>query len=225
VDTESESAGNAPEPHDAAPVAAERLRKPEPATPGAPEIAPRVEPSIPADQAAASQAATPPVFPRIVSTERVSQPERVAPPLPPEPARPPALAARDIQLHVGGPDGRVDVRLVERAGEVHVDVRTPDPRLAVDLRSDLPGLAQKLEQTGFRADAWHSGASGAAERPNAEPSTRQTAQHSGDSPRQDARDAREQQQQGRDDRPKPGDESNGRKPQRKDFAWLLSALR
>jgi hypothetical protein len=217
------SSGNAVDRHDdASPAAAERIRKPEPGTQSAAEITPGAELRIPADSATASQVATPPAFSRNVSTEPVSQPERVAPPPPPEPVRPPAPAARDIQLHLDGPDGRVDVRLVERAGEVRVEVRAPDPRLAGELRSDLPGLAQKLEQTGYRADAWHPGAGGAAERPNAEPSTRTTPQHSGDSPRQDAR---EQQQQSRDDRPKPGNESNGRKPQRKDFAWLLSALR
>ena len=145
-------------------------------TPGAPlksaepegaraETAPLPAPSADPSAAAADlRGATPPP---------AAKPEEpaVAPPTPhapvsavsasPEPAR---SAAHDIQLQVSGPDRRVDVRLTERAGSVEVSVRTPDSRLAGSLRDDLPALAARLEQTGFRAQTWHPGASAAERR-------------------------------------------------------------
>ncbi|MGA2259571.1 MAG: hypothetical protein ABSG53_33260, partial [Thermoguttaceae bacterium] len=63
--------------------------------------------------------------------------------------------ARDIAIQLQDPGGpRVDVQLVDRAGTVHVIVRTQDDGLARDLRSNLPDLAQKLNQQGLEADAW-----------------------------------------------------------------------
>jgi len=80
-------------------------------------------------------------------------PHRVPADLPPE-APQPASPARDIRLQVNG-EQRVDVRLTERAGEVQVAVRTQDPRLTGALRDELPALSARLEQSGFRAEAWH----------------------------------------------------------------------
>jgi hypothetical protein len=64
-------------------------------------------------------------------------------------------AARAIQLELRDADARVNVRLVERAGSIEVDVRTPDSHLAGSLRDDLPALTARLEQTGLRAETWH----------------------------------------------------------------------
>ena len=64
-------------------------------------------------------------------------------------------AARDISIQLpnfGGP--RVDVQLSDRAGTVHVVVRTDDSSLARDLRGNLPELAQRLSQEGLDAEAW-----------------------------------------------------------------------
>jgi hypothetical protein len=63
--------------------------------------------------------------------------------------------AREIQLQVNQGTQRVDVRVMDRGGEVHVAVRTPDAQLAGALRGDLPTLSAKLEQAGFRAETWH----------------------------------------------------------------------
>jgi hypothetical protein len=86
------------------------------------------------------------------------------PALPPgyDPAKTPG-AARDIRLEVSAGDQRVEVRLTERAGEVHVAVRTPDGHLAGALREDLPALSSRLNESGFRAETWHPGASGDTE--------------------------------------------------------------
>jgi hypothetical protein len=58
--------------------------------------------------------------------------------------------AQEISLQISSADDRkVDVRLVQRAGEVLVTVRTPDVALAHDLRQDLGSLTGKLAQAGY----------------------------------------------------------------------------
>ena len=52
-----------------------------------------------------------------------------------------ARPAQEISLQISSDgDRKVDVRLVERAGEVHVSVRTQDVSLAHELRQPLSGL-------------------------------------------------------------------------------------
>jgi hypothetical protein len=61
-----------------------------------------------------------------------------------------ARPAQEISLQISGAgDRKVDVHLVERAGEVHVIVRTPDVALAHELRQDLGSLTGKLAQSGY----------------------------------------------------------------------------
>jgi len=71
------------------------------------------------------------------------------------PTIPAASPARDISLQVPNPGGpRVEVQVTDRAGTVHIVVRTEDTGLTRDLRSNLPELTQKLNQQGMEADAW-----------------------------------------------------------------------
>ena len=67
-------------------------------------------------------------------------------------------APREISLHVGSGGHRVDLRIIDRGGAVHVAVRTPDSNLSNALRQDLPELSSRLERSGFRTEAWHPGA-------------------------------------------------------------------
>ena len=139
------------------------------------------------------------------------------PAVPPAPAAP-AAAAREIHLQVSGGDQRVDVRLTERGGEVQVAVRTPDSRLAGALREDLPGLAARLEQTGFRTEAWHPAASApesrgaAVEAKPAHPSAggQDAGRQGGRQPQQDSR-RRQPAPPGQPDAPP------------EEFSWLLSS--
>jgi hypothetical protein len=131
-----------------------------------------------------------------------------------------AKPAHDIQLQVSRGDQRVDVRMVERAGEVHVAVRTQDTRLAGALQQDLPALSARLEQTGFRTDTWHPPSTAEAQvlAPEASPFNsshqyNESQQHSG-----------QQQDQRPPHRPEtPGDEENN-EHQKKEFLWLISQL-
>jgi hypothetical protein len=132
-------------------------------------------------------------------------------------------------MQVGGGDQRVQLRVVERAGEVHVDVRTSDGNLAGAMRQELPALASRLEQTGFRAETWHGGAATEADRPQAADSSSGASQdNSQDAPRQDGRgqqDNPQQQQQQQQQRPWEDETVRGSKTNRKDFSWLFQSIR
>jgi hypothetical protein len=131
-------------------------------------------------------------------------------------------AARDITLQFSGGDSRVQVQVAERAGEVRVAVHTPDTNLAGALREDLPLLAAKLEQAGFRAETWHPAVTGSAEAPHAgEPSTGSPHQDAPDSQKRSAGGQQDEQQQRRE---APEAPASG-KASRKDFSRLFASLR
>jgi len=99
-----------------------------------------------------------------------------------------------------GDDTKVDVRLVERAGEVRVAVRTPDETLARTMREDLGSLTGKLSQTGFATESWapaRSGSSTFSEQHS--PSGNQDG-GSGQQ-QQQQQESQQEQQQGRGQRP------------------------
>ena len=196
-------------------AAREPVRKPEVSTAAAPEPAltahPAATPQPPAASDAKPREGAAASSPPAVATEPAAAPEA------PKPA-----AAHDIKLQVAGQgDQRVEVRVSERAGDMHVDVRTPDSGLAGDLREDLPALASKLEQTGFRAETWHP--AGAAERPRtAEAAPGGASQNSGRQPGQNGG----QRQRDPQPQPKPKAQENDTPTQDagKDFAWLFSSI-
>ncbi|MBM3747504.1 MAG: hypothetical protein FJW34_17090 [Acidobacteria bacterium] len=53
--------------------------------------------------------------------------------------------------------GQVQVRVVERAGEIKVAVHTPDTELAQSLREQLGELVQRLARTGYHTETWQPG--------------------------------------------------------------------
>jgi hypothetical protein len=136
----------------------------------------------------------------------------------------PAPVARDIRLEIGSPDRKVEVRLVERAGDIHFAVRTPDGRLADGLREQLPQLSARLEQSGFRADEWRAAEAGAPER--------RVHVDAGASGSADARqhgqpqDGRQDRREGEPRAPRDGEPENPRNKEKgKAFAWLMESLR
>ncbi len=64
--------------------------------------------------------------------------------------------AQQLSLSVSDANNqqKVEVRLVDRAGELHISVRTPDETLTHSLREDLSSLTAKLGQSGFEAEAF-----------------------------------------------------------------------
>ena len=71
---------------------------------------------------------------------------------------------RQISLKLSTDDStRVNVDVTERAGKVQVAVRTADHQLAQSLQTDLGDLVSRLENKGFKTEAWipatvHTGA-------------------------------------------------------------------
>jgi hypothetical protein len=73
------------------------------------------------------------------------------------PATPPSTN-RDITIRIpDSTDQGIAVRFVERAGEVHVSVRTGDAEMAQSLRGGLNDLANRLEDGGIRTEVWQPG--------------------------------------------------------------------
>lgn len=71
------------------------------------------------------------------------------------PDMPGSGAARDIALRLSSDDqSAVEVRLSERAGEVHVAVRSADPQMAESMRAHLPELVDRLGARGFDTEIW-----------------------------------------------------------------------
>jgi hypothetical protein len=73
---------------------------------------------------------------------------------------------RQISLKLEGPDSqKVDILLTDRAGRVDVAVRTADRQLAKSLQGDLGDLVGRLENKGFKTEAWVPAASHAVAAP------------------------------------------------------------
>ena len=64
-------------------------------------------------------------------------------------------AAQEISIRIAPPDSpAVDLRVVERAGQVHVDVRTTDAAMQTSLRQDLGTLTNSLERAGYHTETF-----------------------------------------------------------------------
>jgi hypothetical protein len=83
----------------------------------------------------------------------------------------PSQPLKQLSIQVGQEQQqRVQVQVVERAGELQVAVRAANPDLAQGLRQGISDLVGQLQQNGFHADAWRPGtpagaAPAAAEKP------------------------------------------------------------
>ena len=81
----------------------------------------------------------------------------------PEPQIKPSEPLKQISLQVGDArQDRVEVRVVERAGELQVAVRAASPELTQGLRQGLSDLVGRLDQSGFHAEGWRPGATAGA---------------------------------------------------------------
>lgn len=101
-----------------------------------------------ADPAASLQAVAKSGAPEAPQRAASSDPVENSSPLSPHPVR-------EISLRVGGgASDPVDVQIAQRAGKVQVAVRTPDSNLAKSLQTNLGELIGRLEQKGFRTEAW-----------------------------------------------------------------------
>jgi hypothetical protein len=169
------------------------------------------------------------------ASETVGAPATAAPPAAPAPMTetkdPPAVvhAAQEIAVSVASSDDqKVEVRLVERAGEVHVSVRTTDETLAHTMREDLGSLTGKLAQNGFNTESYSparaessssSNQRGASENQDSNGGSQQGSRHGGSSPQQQS------QQESRNRRPawlEAMENSLAQDQKNRSTTWLLN---
>jgi hypothetical protein len=104
------------------------------------------------------------------ATPAASRPVQTA--LPEPPARS-VTPLKDLSLQLTQPGNeRVDVRVTQQGGEVHVSVHSSDNSLNVGLRQGLSDLQNRLEENGYRSEMWKPAAAGA---PIAQSSPAQTS--------------------------------------------------
>jgi len=102
-------------------------------------------------------AATAPKMPAAAKTSSPAASETLptTTPMPVAEDNPVVGPAQPISISVSaGNDQKVEIRLMERAGEILVSVRTPDQTLAHSLRDDLGSLTGKLNQSGYNTEAF-----------------------------------------------------------------------
>lgn len=91
-----------------------------------------------------------------------SKPVEAAVPVTPTLPKPAAQPLKDLSLQMSQPGvEKVEIRLVQQSGELHVAVRTGDSEMAHGLRQNLPELVGHLEDNGFHTEAWRPGVSAA----------------------------------------------------------------
>jgi hypothetical protein len=64
----------------------------------------------------------------------------------------PSTHGLTVNVREGSDEAGVNLRFIERGGEIHVSVRTSDPGLAQDLRGGLSDLTGRLQHAGIRTE-------------------------------------------------------------------------
>jgi hypothetical protein len=119
---------------------------------------------------------------------------------------PAPAAANDISLRLSGPDQTsATVRVLDRAGEIHVSVRASDPQLATTLRSDVDQLRSHLTTRGWDAEVW---------KPDGTPALKEASNHANSGSQEHASSAFKRDSQGQS-QSRQQQNSPGKRP-----AWL-----
>ena len=85
------------------------------------------------------------------------------------PAAPQSGSNHDITVRIpDAADRAVDVRFVDRAGEIHVSVRSADADTAQALRGGLNDFVSKMDHAGIRAEVWRPGADASSAQNNSQ---------------------------------------------------------
>jgi flagellar hook-length control protein FliK len=125
-------------------------RRPAPLPPSGTPQKKRTPADLPSLPSVLSQAPAPPQFSGTVDVEPVAPVEAATEAAAIDDAPRQTAPTHQLALRVKTADDQsVDVRLVSRAGDVHVSVHTPDETLARAMRTELGSLTGKLAQAGF----------------------------------------------------------------------------
>ena len=93
-----------------------------------------------------------------------------------------AVPLKDISFQVAQSGSqKVEVRVVQQSGELRVAVRTGDSDLAHGLQQGLSDLVGRLQENGFRTEAWRPGGSTIQATPVSESRTSQSSSQNRDS--------------------------------------------
>ena len=134
-------------------------------------------------------------------------------------------AKHDIKLEVNSGDQKVEIHLSQKGSDVHVAVRTPDTRLAGELRENLPTLSSRLQQTGLKAEDWHTPTPDGHEwRRETERSAASDSNEPNHQSRSDQQQQQEQKQDAEQRQTKTLEEQSNRKQKGKEFSWFMSSL-
>jgi hypothetical protein len=117
---------------------------------------------------------------------------------------PPATPKTNNDITVRIPDSTdqgTALRFVERAGEIHVSVRTSDVEMAQSLRGGLNDLVSHLEDSGIRTEVWQPG-SGSNAASSQNDSHHPFADPDGSQGRQDSSGSDRQQESGQQNKPR-----------------------
>jgi len=173
-------------------------------------VAVKAEPAVPVPAQAAAATSTPIVMaaaasaPAAIPQARADDTQPTAhTAAPSEPSEKPVAApAQRISLSVSDSQNqRVDVHLIERAGEVRVSVRSADETLTHSMRSELGSLSGKLSQSGYTTEAYAPAAANTSNSSNqrqspegreSTPGNRQNQQQNQSGGQQQPRDSRGQ---------------------------------
>jgi hypothetical protein len=177
--------------------------------------------SMEASNAVSAPAVSSASVPAPVAAQPASHTPTAAPDAAPtgDPPSSPA-SANDIKIALNDNGQRVELRVTERAGDIHVTVRTPDSQLATAMREDLPALSSKLEQSGLHSEMWRPPASVSSEN--------RAIETSGGNASPDSREqsgGRQQQEGRQQDDPRNPQQTLNRKSDRKEFSWLFESIR
>jgi hypothetical protein len=97
------------------------------------------------------------------------------------PTRPemPAAPMKDISVRIQSEQGEnVDVRILHRAGDVQIAVKSASGETTQGLRHGLSELSDRLNASGYHADTWHPGqATTAADNPADSGGSQYSQQH------------------------------------------------
>lgn len=81
----------------------------------------------------------------------------------------PAGSNHDITVRIPDATERaMNVRFLERGGEIHVSVRTADADTAQSLRTSLSDFVSRMDHAGIRAEVWRPGADASASQNNSQ---------------------------------------------------------
>lgn len=104
--------------------------------------------TVPSGQSSGNMLRTPPKAP-------TPEPAATPPVLPESSSATHSPTVREVSLRLdGAATGPVDVQFADRAGQVQVAVRTADQDLAKSLQGNLGDLVGRLEDKGFKTEAW-----------------------------------------------------------------------